>query len=159
MKYPLRIHLVLVGKTGFRDIESAIGRYVERLGRYCTVQVHYVKAEKISPGVSDELVRSREGERIAKVASGGHLAVLDQGGRELDSLGLANFIRKIMESGAPDMWLAVGGPVGISPDLLKGADSVISLSKMTLAHDLARLVLAEQLYRAFTILRGEPYHK
>ncbi len=159
MKYPLRIHLVFVGKTGFGDIESAISRYTERLGRYCTTQIHYVKAEKLSAGLSENIVKSREGERIAKLVKGGHFAVLDQGGREMDSTGLAGFITKIMDSGNSDFWLALGGPVGISPDLVKRADSVISLSRMTLAHDLARLVLVEQLYRAFTILGGEPYHK
>jgi len=159
VKYPLRLHLVFVGKTGFGDIESAIGRYIERLGHYCTVQVHHVKAEKISGGLSGDLVKAREGERIAKLVKGGHLAVLDQGGREMDSTGLAKFMSKIMDSGTSDIWLAIGGPVGLAPELVKGADSVISLSRMTLAHDLARLVLVEQLYRAFTILGGEPYHK
>lgn len=156
----MRINLVFVGKTGFGDLESAIGRYVERLGHYCPVRVHYVKAEKIIPGMSDDAVRSREGERIAKLPTPrGHFAVLDQRGRELDSPGLAGFIRKIMESGVSDFWVAVGGPVGLSGELVKSANSAISLSKMTFAHDLARLVLVEQLYRAFTILRGEPYHK
>ncbi len=156
----MRIHLVFVGKTRFRDLESTIGRYVERLGHYCSVQVHYVKAEKIKQGMSDDTVRLREGERIAKVMNPqGHFAVLDQEGCELDSSGLAQFLRKIMESGVSDLWMAVGGPVGLSRDLVKSANSAISLSKMTFAHDLARLVLVEQLYRAFTILRGEPYHK
>ncbi|MFZ2446574.1 MAG: 23S rRNA (pseudouridine(1915)-N(3))-methyltransferase RlmH [Syntrophobacteraceae bacterium] len=156
----MRIHLVFVGKTGFRDLESAIGRYVERLGHYCPVRVHYVKAEKITPGMNEDTVRLREGERIAKLVNRqGRLVVLDQGGSDLDSPGLARFMRKHLESGVSEMWIAVGGPVGVSRELLKSADSVISLSKMTFAHDLARLVLVEQLYRAFTILRGEPYHK
>ncbi len=156
----MRINIVFVGKTGFRDLESAIGRYVERLAHYCPVQVHYVKAEKIAGGTREDVVLGREGERISKLAGRkGHLAVLDRIGREFDSPGLAAFVLKLMESGVPELWLAVGGPLGVSEELVKSADSVISLSKMTYAHDVARLVLVEQLYRAFTIIRGEPYHK
>ncbi len=156
----MRINIVFVGKTGFRDIESAIERYVERLTHYCPVQVHYVKAEKIAPGIKDEVVMGREGERIAKLAGRkGHLVVLDRAGREFDSPSLAGFVLKLMESGVPELWLAVGGPLGISDELRKNADGVLSLSRMTYAHDVARLVLVEQLYRAFTIIKGEPYHK
>ncbi|MEN6440981.1 MAG: 23S rRNA (pseudouridine(1915)-N(3))-methyltransferase RlmH [Syntrophobacter sp.] len=156
----MRIHLVFVGKTGFADLESAIGRYVERLGHYCAVRVHYVKGEKIIPGSAEHVVREREGERIAKLVDrGGHLVVLDQTGKELDSPGLARFLQKVMDSGVSDLWMAVGGPVGVSEELRKNADTVLSLSRMTFAHDLARLVLVEQTYRAFTIMRGEPYHK
>ncbi len=156
----LRIHLVFVGKTGFRDLESAIGRYVERLHHYCGVEVHVVKPEKITAGISEDAVRARECERILKLTGGqGRLIVWDQGGRELDSTGLAKFLEKSVDSGASDLWMAVGGPVGVSPALLKSAHSVLSLSKMTFPHDLARLMLVEQLYRAFTIIKGEPYHK
>lgn len=156
----MRIHLVFVGKTGFSDLESAIDRYVERLGHYCALRLHYVKAEKISSGISDNVVRGREGERISKLVDGsGYLVLLDQTGTELDSRGLARFLQKTVDSGRADMWMVIGGPLGVSEDLRKSADTVISLSRMTLPHDLARLVLVEQMYRAYTIIRGEPYHK
>ncbi|MCE5334183.1 MAG: 23S rRNA (pseudouridine(1915)-N(3))-methyltransferase RlmH [Desulfobacteraceae bacterium] len=156
----MRIHLVFIGKTAFADLDSAIGRYVDRLSHYCQVQVHYLKAEKISGAVSEDAVRRREGERIRKtVGEQGYLVVLDQRGRDPDSEGLARMLGKLMDSGKSEIWIAVGGPVGVSAELLDIADSVLSLSKMTLPHDLARLVLVEQLYRACTIMRGEPYHK
>lgn len=156
----MRIDLVFVGKTAFRDIESAIGRYVERLRHYCQVEVHTIKAEKITTAVGDHLVRERESERILKLAGRrGHLIVLDQAGRELDSTGLAKLMEKLMASAISDLWVAVGGPLGVSPQLLKSAHDVVSLSKMTFPHDLARLMLVEQLYRAFTIIKGEPYNK
>ncbi len=156
----MRVHLVFVGKTGFSDVESAISRYLERLKHYCQVQVHVVKAEKISAAIAEDDVRSREGERIRKLWDGrGRLVILDQRGRELDSVQLSSFIQKELDSGVSEMWMVIGGPVGVSPQLLKSADSVLSLSKMTLPHDLARLMLVEQLYRAFTIIKGEPYHK
>jgi 23S rRNA (pseudouridine1915-N3)-methyltransferase len=156
----MRIHLVFVGKTAFRDIESAIGRYLERLRHYCAVQIHYIKAEKITTAVGDRLVRERESERILKLAGHqGHLIVWDQRGRELDSTGLSKLMEKLIASAISDLWMAVGGPVGLSCQLLQSAHDVLSLSKMTLPHDLARLVLVEQLYRALTIMRGEPYNK
>jgi 23S rRNA (pseudouridine1915-N3)-methyltransferase len=156
----MRIHLVFVGKTGFGDLESAIGRYVERLEHYCKVEVVYVKAEKIAGGGDDTAVRERESERIRKaVGSRGYLIVCDQVGREFDSMELSKLMEKLIASGVSDIWIAVGGPVGVSPQLLTGASLVLSLSKMTFPHDLARLILVEQLYRAFTIIKGEPYNK
>lgn len=157
----MRIHLIFVGKTGFRDLEEAIGRYVERLRHYCSVEEHYIRAEKITAAVSEELVRAREAERIRKVLSDrrGHLIICDGGGREFDSTGFSRFLEKLINSGVPDLRLVIGGPVGVSGELLKSADSVLSFSKMTFPHDMARLILVEQLYRAFTIMKGEPYHK
>lgn len=156
----MRIHLVFIGKTAFRDIDLAIGRYMERLQHYCPVEAHYIKAEKITGAAGDEVVRERESERILKLTGhGGHLIVWDQRGRELDSPGLSKLLEKLMASGTSDLWTAIGGPVGVSSRLLKSAGDVLSLSKMTFPHDLARLILVEQLYRAFTIIRGEPYNR
>jgi 23S rRNA (pseudouridine1915-N3)-methyltransferase len=156
----MRIHLVFVGKTAFGDVESAIDRYLERLRHYCPVEIHYIKAEKITAAVGDRLVRKRESERILKLAGRrGHLIVLDQTGRELDSRGLSKLMQKLIASAVSDLWMAVGGPVGLSCELLQSAHDALSLSKMTLPHDLARLVLVEQLYRALTIIKGEPYNR
>jgi 23S rRNA (pseudouridine1915-N3)-methyltransferase len=156
----MRIHLVFVGKTGFGDLESAIARYVDRIEHYCHIQTHYIKAEKITPSSSESTIREKESERIVKlVGRQGHVTVMDQSGREYDSPGLARFIERLNDSGVSDLWMAVGGPVGVSPELLGRADTVMSLSRLTFPHDLARLMLVEQLYRAFTIIRGEPYHK
>jgi 23S rRNA (pseudouridine1915-N3)-methyltransferase len=156
----MRIHLVFVGKTGFSDLESAIARYVDRIAHYCHIQTHYIKPEKIASSSNEDTVRARESDRILKlVPSQGHLIVLDRSGREYDSPGLARFMEKLNDSGVSDVWMVIGGPVGVSAELLKRADTLMSLSKLTFPHDLARLVVAEQLYRAFTIIRGEPYHK
>jgi 23S rRNA (pseudouridine1915-N3)-methyltransferase len=156
----MRVHLVFVGKTAFSDIESAIGRYLERLRRYCPVEIHFVKAEKISPAAGDQLVRERESERIMKLAGrNGHIMVWDQSGRELDSPGLSKLIEKLTFQGVSDLWMAVGGPVGVSRQLLDSARDVLCLSKLTFPHDLARLMVVEQLYRAFTIIKGEPYNR
>jgi 23S rRNA (pseudouridine1915-N3)-methyltransferase len=156
----MRIHLVFIGKTAFRDIESAIDRYLERLRHYSPVEIHYLKAEKITPAVGDQLIRERESERIVKLAGRqGQLIVWDQRGRELDSIGLSKLIEKLLASATSDLWMAVGGPLGVSSRLLNTAHDVLSLSKMTFPHDLARLMVVEQLYRALTIINGEPYNK
>jgi 23S rRNA (pseudouridine1915-N3)-methyltransferase len=156
----MRINLVFVGKTGFSDLESAITRYIDRLEHYCDIRTHYIRAEKITPATNENVVRTREGDGILKlVRKKGHLIVLDGSGTEFDSPGLARFMEKLNDSGVSEIWTAVGGPVGVSAEILKSADTVISLSRLTFPHDLARLVLVEQLYRAFTIIRGEPYHK
>lgn len=156
----MRIHLVFVGKTAFSDMESAITRYLERLRHYCPVDMHHVKADKITAAVGDRVVRERESERIMKLTGRrGHLIVWDQRGREIDSMGLSKLMEKLAASATSDLWMAVGGPVGVSSRLLDSAHEVLSLSRMTFPHDLARLMLVEQLYRAFTIIRGEPYNR
>ncbi|MDR3567901.1 MAG: 23S rRNA (pseudouridine(1915)-N(3))-methyltransferase RlmH [Syntrophobacteraceae bacterium] len=156
----MRIHLVFVGKTAFGDIESAIDRYVKRLLHYCRVEIHYVRGEKIGGGIGDQLVRDREGERILKLTGRGeHLIILDQRGRELDSTGLSKLLEGLGDSAVSEVWMIVGGPVGVADKLLENAREVLSLSKMTFPHDLARLMLVEQLYRAFTIIKGEPYNR
>ena len=156
----MRIHLVFVGRTAFRDIESAIDRYLERLRHYCPLEVHHVKAEKITSALGEQLVRERESERILKMTGRqGQLIVWDQRGRELDSTELSKFIEKLTAAATSDLWMAVGGPLGVSSQLLKAARDVLSLSRMTFPHDLARLMVVEQLYRALTIIKGEPYNK
>lgn len=156
----MRIHLVFVGKTAFGDIESAIERYVKRLAHYCRLEIHYIKGEKISAGVGEQMVRDREGERILKLAGReAQLIIWDQSGRQLDSVGLSKLLEKLDLCAIGEVWMIVGGPVGVSGKLLENAREVLSLSKMTFPHDLARLVLVEQLYRAFTIIKGEPYNR
>lgn len=156
----MRIHLVFVGRTAFHDMESAIERYVKRLGHYCRLEIHYIKGEKISIGAGDQMVRDRESERILKLAGrDAHLIIWDRSGRELDSVGLSKLLDRLDLSAIGDVWMIVGGPVGVSGKLLENAREVLSLSKMTFPHDLARLMLVEQLYRAFTIIKGEPYNR
>ncbi len=156
----MRIHLVFVGKTAFADMDSAIDRYLKRLVHYCRVEIHYVKAEKILPGTGDQFVCDREAERILKLTGrDAYLIALDQRGRQLDSVGLSKLFEGLIDSAIGEVWMIVGGPVGLSTKLVENARQVLSLSKMTFPHDLARLMLVEQLYRAFTIMKGEPYNR
>jgi len=156
----IHLRLVYVGKTAFPEMDQAIERYMDRLRHYVSVQVHLVKAEKIGEKGRDETVRDREGERILKLVGDREMLVaLDRQGSQLSSEGLAVYLDELAARGASKIWWAVGGPVGHSPKVLERADRILALSKMTFPHDLTRLILVEQLYRAFTILKGEPYHR
>jgi 23S rRNA (pseudouridine1915-N3)-methyltransferase len=155
----MKIHLIFVGKTVFPEMEAGIQRYLDRLRHYASVEVHVVKPEKIGKRADEESVKVTEGQRILKLpAPQDVLIAWDERGRPLDSPSFAALLGRIQES-ARDLWMVVGGPLGLSEEVRQKANHILALSKMTLPHDLARLVVAEQLYRAFTILRGEPYHK
>lgn len=154
-----RLHCVLVGKTQFPGLDVAIQHYLGRVAHYVPMEVQTVKAEKITPKVRDDEVRNREAQRILKLAGkGACLVVWDERGHQLSSVEFAHLLDRLMQSSA-DIWMVTGGPLGVDPMLREAAHSVLSLSRMTFPHDLARLLIAEQLYRAFSILRGEPYHK
>lgn len=156
----LHLHLLFIGKTRFPELDGAIKRYLDRLAHYATVEVNVIKAEKVAPKIRDEDVRSREAGRVLKIVDrGAFLLVWDEKGRQLDSMQLSEFVNGLQRDGHSHVWMVLGGPLGVSSRLLAEADSVLSLSRMTFPHDLARLLVVEQLYRAFTILKGEPYHK
>jgi 23S rRNA (pseudouridine1915-N3)-methyltransferase len=158
----MQIHFVFVGKTGFSDIDTAINRYIDRLRHYVSTEVHLIKAEKINPRSIEDTICETETQRILKLMgtrSSDYVIVWDQRGHQLESVDFARFLQRLRNEGVSRLWIVTGGPLGVAPRLLEGANSVLSLSKMTFPHDLARLLIVEQLYRAFTILKGEPYHK
>ncbi|MCU0587577.1 MAG: 23S rRNA (pseudouridine(1915)-N(3))-methyltransferase RlmH [Syntrophobacteraceae bacterium] len=156
----IHLHLVFVGKTAFPEMDQAIQRYLDRLRHYASVEVHLVRAEKIAERSREKTVMDREGERILKlVGSRDVLVALDRHGAQLDSEGLAAYLEQLKRDGSPEVWMAIGGPVGHSKKILERANRTLALSRMTFPHDLTRLILVEQLYRAFTILKGEPYHR
>ncbi len=134
-------------------------RYLARIRHYATVDVRIIKPEKITKKIDEETIRRKEGQRILESLERQSLTLAwDERGRQLDSIGFADFLQEIRLSGR-NLSMIVGGPLGLSDEVRRKADHILSLSKMTFPHDLARLLIVEQLYRAFTILRGEPYHK
>ena len=156
----MRLHLVFIGKTAFSDLETGINRYLERLRSYIPTQIHIVKADRISPKSAEGVIKEREAERVLKLLGKKEcLVIWDQTGRETDSVSFAKFLDTLRNNGLADLWMIIGGPLGVSQRLLERADFLFSLSRMTFPHDLARLMVMEQLYRAFTILKGEAYHK
>jgi len=156
----VRLHLVFVGKTGLEELDVAIHRYVKRLQHYVPIEIHLIREEKISKSVPERLVQERESDRILAVARDrGVLLVWDRLGRELNSEDLAANLQGLQNQGVGHVWVIVGGALGVSERLLIRANQVLALSRLTFPHDIARLLVVEQLYRAFTITRGEPYHK
>ena len=156
----MRLHLVFVGKTGLEELDVAIHRYVKRLQHYVPIEIHLIREEKISKSVPERLVQERESDRILAVARDrGVLLVWDRLGRELNSEDLAAILQGLQNQGVGHVWVIVGGALGVSERLLIRANQVLALSRLTFPHDIARLLVVEQLYRAFTITRGEPYHK
>jgi len=156
----MRIHLAFTGKTAFPEIHEGIHRYVDRLRHYLPTDVHVIQAERLTSKTPEEQAKQREAERVFKLlGKQDYLIAWDQRGRQMSSEELAQFLNNLRDRGATDIWMVIGGPLGMAQSLLERANAVLSLSKMTLPHDLARLVVVEQLYRAFTILKGEPYHK
>lgn len=156
----MRLHLVFVGKTGLEELDVAIHRYVKRLQHYVPIEIHLIREEKISKSVPERLVQERESDRILDVVRDrGVLMVWDRLGRELNSEDLAAILQGLQNQGVGHVWVIVGGALGVSERLLTRANQVLALSRLTFPHDIARLLVVEQLYRAFTITRGEPYHK
>ena len=154
----MRVLVVVVGKPRESGLAAAIGEFETRAARYWPLEVHEVREEP-ARGASTDLVREREGERLlAKVPAGADIVACDVGGTAMLSDAFAHWMQTTREAPRSVAFL-IGGAFGLSAAVRARARSRLSLSSWTLPHELARLVLAEQLYRAGTIVRGEPYHK
>jgi 23S rRNA (pseudouridine1915-N3)-methyltransferase len=153
----VRIVLAVVGRAR-GELAPATADYEARAARYWPLQLVEVRAES-ARSLSDVEVREREGKRLmAVVPQGASLWACDERGRDMSSVALASALRSQQEL-ARDLVIVIGGAYGLHDDVRRRASMILSLSPFTLPHDMARLLLAEQLYRAGTIVRGEPYHK
>ena len=154
----MRVLVVVVGKPREPGLAAAIGEFEMRAARYWPLEVHEVREESARAAPAD-LVREREGERIlAKLPAATELVACDVDGKAMRSEAFAQWLQQLRES-ARNVAFTIGGAFGLSEDVRARSRSRLSLAPWTLPHELARLVLAEQLYRAGTIVRGEPYHK
>lgn len=154
----MKITLLVVGKTTDTHIESLITEYQKRLAHYVPFALQVIPELKNTKALTAEQQKQAEGELILRQANAAtDLILLDEHGKEFRSVEFADFIQKKMSSGR-DVMLVVGGPYGFSDAVYQRANGKISLSKMTFSHQMVRLFFVEQLYRAMTILRGEPYH-
>ena len=155
----MRLQITCVGRPG-RLLADAIGEYERRAGRYWSLTTVEVRAEKAGKGRTDAQVRQAESRRlIERVPEGFEIIALTRAGEAWSSTRLARHLELLTVSAHPGVAFLIGGALGIDDEVLARADRRLSLSAFTLPHDLARLVLLEQLYRAGTIVRGEPYHK
>jgi len=153
-------HLTIaaVGRLKRREWQVAQEDYLARLGRYTDVFLVEVK-DAVGRGFPDAVAMQREGESLLKATADGQRRILlSADGRAITSKQLARFMQEQIEVFGRIAFL-IGGPLGFAPEVEAAADERLSLSRMTFPHDLARIMLLEQVYRGFTILRGEPYHK
>lgn len=155
----MKIKVISIGKTSSKELQSLVNEYQKRLKHY--IQVDWVEVPdyknrgKVSP---DELKRI-EGETILKhVAPGDALVLFDEKGKEFTSKQFSEFFRKKMNSGLRTLVFVIGGAYGFSDEVYAKAESKIALSKLTFPHQLIRVFVLEQIYRSYTILKGEPYH-
>ncbi len=158
----MKITIVAVGRIKEKYLTMGIAEFVKRLTPYCRLTIIEVDEERMPENPSDAekvKVLTKEGERMIKhVKDGTHLVVLDVVGTQASSEQLAKKIHSLGLNGKSDITFAIGGAFGLSPELLKSANERLSFSKMTFTHQMIRLLLVEQVYRAFKINRGEPYH-
>jgi 23S rRNA (pseudouridine1915-N3)-methyltransferase len=153
-----RLRFLWVGRTRDPDLDHGIRRYLARLRRYAEVEVTAVREPRGAFPEGERL--RREGELLrAGLAPRGRRLGLDPAGDAVTSEGLARRLEREMAAGGGQVQFVLGGPCGISPALAADLHGLLSLSPLTLTHEMARLLLVEQVYRACTILRGEPYHR
>lgn len=154
----MRVLVIVVGKARDAALAAAAREYERRAIHYWPISVIEVR-EEAARGRSSEQVRAREGDRIlAQVPAGATLVACVESGRGMSSPAFAKWMQSAREAGR-DLAIAIGGALGLGDNVVAAASMKLSLAPWTLPHELARVVLAEQLYRAGTIVRGEPYHK
>lgn len=151
----MRFRLCVVGRPRDSALAAAISEYEKRARRYWPLDVREVKVGKAA---ETSAVQAAESALLLKASEGAYRVVCDEAGKTLTSRAFADWIHALREQ-ARDVALIIGGAFGVTGDMRNNADRLLALAPWTLPHELARLVLAEQLYRAGTILKGEPYHK
>lgn len=155
----MEIELLTIGKTSIRFVEDGIAEYIRRLKHYIPYSIKSLPDVKNASKMDQAKQKDAEGEKILDVISNSDFVVLlDERGKQYSSIEFSAFLEKQMISGRRKVIFVVGGPYGFSKPVYDRADSLLSLSKMTFNHEMVRLFFTEQIYRAMTILRGEPYH-
>lgn len=155
----MKITLAVIGKTEVGFVRQGIEEYAKRLQHYVQFNIQYISDVKGTRNMSEAQQKAAEGRALlAALESSDHLVLLDEHGTERTSVDFAQWLQRRMASGSKRLVLIVGGPYGFSQEVYDRANEKVALSKMTFPHELVRLIFVEQLYRAFTILRHEPYH-
>ena len=153
------LSLIWIDKTRDVWLRAGIEHYIKKIEHYLHVQVLQVRGVRFVRNMRPDEVMKREARSIIKALPKGTFTVaLDVKGRMLDSPGLARMLTDLEIRGVRDLTMVIGGASGLAPEIIKRADKRLSLSPMTFTHDMARLILVEQIYRACTIKAGEPYH-
>ena len=155
----MNIELIVVGKTDMKEVEALVAMYTKRLNHYAKFAITTLADVRTTRKLSEAEQKRLEGEQILKLINDSdHLMLLDEHGAELRSIEFADMLQRRMSAGTKRLVFVIGGPYGFSNAVYQRANSKLSLSKMTFSHQIVRAIFTEQLYRAFTILKNEPYH-
>ncbi len=154
----MKLKIISVGHKMPNWVETACAEYIKRMPRELSVEIIEIKPDKRSDGKKNPAVQAAEAERILKVANKDYLIACDEHGKEKTTIDLAAMMQSWQEMGR-DVSIVVGGADGLDAALIQQADFCWSLSKLTLPHAFVRVLLAEQLYRAYTVIQNHPYHR
>jgi 23S rRNA (pseudouridine1915-N3)-methyltransferase len=155
----MRLTILCMGKTKERFIQEGIEKYLRYLRPYANVSIKELKEEKIQDLKDAPSIRKKEAERIFKaVPAGAYLVSLDERGEGFTSHEFAALLNNTLESGVREIIFIIGGAMGLDEEVVARSQKTVALSRWTFTHEMARLVLLEQLYRAFTIIKGKTYH-
>ena len=154
----MKTELIVVGKTTNKHFIAAINDYLERIGHYMPFSVTVIPELRNAKSLSQQQQKDKEGEAILRLLQPSDtMVLLDERGKEPRSIELADWLQRQQQT-ARRLVFIIGGPYGFSQQVYSRADSMLSLSRMTFSHQMVRLIFVEQLYRACTIIKGEPYH-
>lgn len=159
----MKLTIICVGKIKEKFYREALGEYAKRLSKYCSLSVIEVAdestQEQLSSAVNEHALK-KEGERILnKIPDTAYVIATAIEGRKYDSVGFSDILAKLLIGGKSHIAFIIGGSLGLHKTVKERADSLISFSEMTFPHQLMRVILSEQIYRAFKIIQNEPYHK
>ena len=155
----MTIKLLAIGKTDNKQLQTLINDYIKRLGFYVKFDFEVIPDVKNAKHLSEQQQKQKEGDFILnKLNPSDVLVLLDENGKQYESINFADYLQKHMNSGIKRLVFVIGGPYGFSKEVYHKSQGKLSLSKMTFSHQMVRLFFIEQLYRGFTILKNEPYH-
>jgi len=155
----MKIKLLFIGKENLDEMQIVFHDYISKINNYNSFEIESIPYLKNTKSLSIALQKKQEGEFfLKKIASQDIVVLLDECGKEYSSQQFSQFIQQRFNSGCKNLLFIIGGAYGFSEEVYQRANFIISMSRMTFPHKLARLLFMEQLYRAFTILKGEPYH-
>ncbi|WP_312907739.1 23S rRNA (pseudouridine(1915)-N(3))-methyltransferase RlmH [Tissierella praeacuta] len=159
----MNIRIIGVGKIKEKYIQEGIKEFTKRLSRYCSLDIVEIDDEKAPESLSEkemDMVKNKEGDKIlSKIPQSSFVIALVIEGKQLSSEDLSIKMKELMINGTNDISFVIGGSLGLSKDVINRSNFKLSFSKMTFPHQLMRLILLEQIYRGWRIMRGEPYHK
>ena len=155
----MKISFLLIGKTQIKYLQEGIAEYQKRLKHYHTFDIQVIPSLKKTKNLSTAIIKQKEGEMLLQQFSAGDFIVLlDESGKAFTSMSFADYLQSLLNRHIRHLYFVVGGAYGFSDEVYARANAKLSLSRMTFSHQMVRLIFVEQLYRAFTILKGESYH-